>query len=401
MLVRGYENGQRSAREVLRHVMRWQHKRQQLSILLSITLPSLCPTPEHRVGVLVPSTCFLMVTPSRWPPSRPNPARSNFRRWPRRRRGTRRASSPVAVEVPTLVANRVTIQKPAADAKLGVALRGTPPVVETVRGLADGSGLRPGDRVLSVNGVSVTDTPDAVAKLVAAPAGAVVVAIEPGLRKEPPPGVPGGAWVEQKYCGEGGDWQFLVWGWVCESDVREVYLAPDGRRFLENGKQVASAGAAVAVAPTPRGRREQATPRSQIVSPLYATATSGAAEVVFLQAKIRPSTHQSRTACPCASSMTPAKRSARTAFGPRRRTGSPRGLARSTSRGGFCWGRAARRPSRRRPRRGPPRRPGTSRGRGATPRAPVRESNITAPSSLHAIDATSARAMRDPRRLTR
>ena len=31
--------------------------------------------------------------------------------------------SAVAVEVPTLVANRVTIQKPAADAKLGVALR--------------------------------------------------------------------------------------------------------------------------------------------------------------------------------------------------------------------------------------------------------------------------------------
>ena len=113
------------------------------------------------------------------------------------------------------------------------------PVVETVRGLADGSGLRPGDRVLSVNGVSVTDTPDAVAKLVAAPAGAVVVAIEPGLRKEPPPGAPpGGAWVEQKYCGPKACWQFLVWGWVCESDVREVYLAPDGRRFLENGKQV-------------------------------------------------------------------------------------------------------------------------------------------------------------------
>ena len=44
----------RGAREVLRHVMRWQHKRQRLSILLSITLPSLCPTPEHRVGVLVP-----------------------------------------------------------------------------------------------------------------------------------------------------------------------------------------------------------------------------------------------------------------------------------------------------------------------------------------------------------
>lgn len=147
--------------------------------------------------------------------------------------------SAVAVEVPTLVANRVTIQKPAAGAKLGVALRGTPPVVETVRGLADGSGLRPGDRVLSVNGVSVTDTPDAVAKLVAAPAGAVVVAIEPGLRKEPPPGAPpGGAWVEQKYCGPKACWQFLVWGWVCESDVREVYLAPDGRRFLENGKQV-------------------------------------------------------------------------------------------------------------------------------------------------------------------
>jgi len=93
--------------------------------------------------------------------------------------------------------------------------------------------------VLSVNGVSVTDTPDAVAKLVAAPAGAVVVAIEPGLRKEPPPGAPpGGAWVEQKYCGPKACWQFLVWGWVCESDVREVYLAPDGRRFLENGKQV-------------------------------------------------------------------------------------------------------------------------------------------------------------------
>jgi len=42
--------------------------------------------------------------------------------------------SAVAVEVPTLVANRVTIQKPAAGVKLGVALRGTPPVVETVRG---------------------------------------------------------------------------------------------------------------------------------------------------------------------------------------------------------------------------------------------------------------------------
>ena len=45
-------------------------------------------------------------------------------------------------------------------------------------------------------------------------------------------------WVEQKYCGPKAWWQFLVWGWVCESDVREVYLAPDGRRFLENGKQV-------------------------------------------------------------------------------------------------------------------------------------------------------------------
>ena len=67
----------------------------------------------------------------------------------------------------------------------------------------------------------------------------MVVASEPGLRKEPPPGAPpGGAWVEQKYCGPKAWWQFLVWGWVCESDVREVYLAPDGRRFLENGKQV-------------------------------------------------------------------------------------------------------------------------------------------------------------------
>ena len=217
--------------------MRWQHKRQQLSILLSVTLPSL---PDSGTSRRSPSPFDMLSDGNAVPMAAvaPEPGALELQTLAE---ATPRDATPsaVAVEVPTLVANRVTIQKPAADAKLGVALRGTPPVVETVRGLAEGSGLRPGDRVLSVNGVSVTDTPDAVAKLVAAPAGAVVVAIEPGLRKEPPPGAPpGGAWVEQKYCGPKACWQFLVWGWVCESDVREVYLAPDGRRFLENGKQV-------------------------------------------------------------------------------------------------------------------------------------------------------------------
>ena len=121
----------------------------------------------------------------------------------------------------------------AADAKLGVALAGRRPSSETVRGLAEGSGLRPGDRVLSVNGVSVTDTPDAVAKLVAAPAGAVVVAIEPGLRRAFAPGAhPGGAWVKEMSRPEGAVDAFMGLG--LRIQLRELLGA--GRRRL--GKRI-------------------------------------------------------------------------------------------------------------------------------------------------------------------
>mmetsp|Transcript_25333 Transcript_25333/g.78124 ORF Transcript_25333/g.78124 Transcript_25333/m.78124 type:complete len:176 (+) Transcript_25333:267-794(+) len=142
----------------------------------------------------------------------------------------------VAAAVPTVVANTVTIQKSSADSKVGVGLR-SGAVVVTVRGAAEAAGLRPGDKIVSIDGVPVAHERDAAAKLAAAPAREVVVTIEPG--PDPPPGAPpGGTFVQQHYCGPKAWRSCCIWGCVAEDDVREVYLAPDGRRFLKSGKEI-------------------------------------------------------------------------------------------------------------------------------------------------------------------
>ena len=80
----------------------------------------------------------------------------------------------------------ITLKKPAADAKVGVSLVGSPPLVHQVRagGLGAAAGLRLHDRVVSVNGLPVSGQEDAAAALAAAPAGALVVVVE---RPAPPP----------------------------------------------------------------------------------------------------------------------------------------------------------------------------------------------------------------------
>ena len=77
----------------------------------------------------------------------------------------------------------ITLKKPAADAKVGVSLVGSPPLVHQVRGLGAAAGLRLHDRVVSVNGLPVSGQEDAAAALAAAPAGALVVVVE---RPAPP-----------------------------------------------------------------------------------------------------------------------------------------------------------------------------------------------------------------------
>ena len=93
-----------------------------------------------------------------------------------------------AVPVATPVQNslEITVQKPAADAKVGVSLVGSPPLVHQVRagGLGAAAGLRLHDRVVSVNGLPVSGQEDAAAALAAAPAGPLVVVVE---RPAPPP----------------------------------------------------------------------------------------------------------------------------------------------------------------------------------------------------------------------
>ena len=74
----------------------------------------------------------------------------------------------------------ITLKKPAADAKVGVSLVGSPPLVHQVRagGLGAAAGLRLHDRVVSVNGLPVSGQEDAAAALAAAPAGPLVVVVE-------------------------------------------------------------------------------------------------------------------------------------------------------------------------------------------------------------------------------
>ena len=94
-----------------------------------------------------------------------------------------------AIAVATLVVQgslEITLKKPAADAKVGVSLVGSPPLVHQIRagGLGAAAGLRLRDRVVSVNGLPVSGQEDAAAALAAAPAGALVVVVE---RPAPPP----------------------------------------------------------------------------------------------------------------------------------------------------------------------------------------------------------------------
>ena len=88
-----------------------------------------------------------------------------------------------AIAVPTLGVQgslEITLKKPAADAKVGVSLVGSPPLVHQVRagGLGAAAGLRLHDRVVSVNGLPVSGQEDAAAALAAAPAGPLVVVVE-------------------------------------------------------------------------------------------------------------------------------------------------------------------------------------------------------------------------------
>ena len=88
-----------------------------------------------------------------------------------------------AIAVATLVVQgslEITLKKPAADAKVGVSLVGSPPLVHQVRagGLGAAAGLRLHDRVVSVNGLPVSGQEDAAAALAAAPAGPLVVVVE-------------------------------------------------------------------------------------------------------------------------------------------------------------------------------------------------------------------------------
>ena len=145
-----------------------------------------------------------------------------------------------AIPVATPVQNslEITVQKPAADAKVGVSLVGSPPLVHQVRagGLGAAAGLRLHDRVVSVNGLPVSGQEDAVAALAAAPPGPLVVVVEP---REPPPDAPaGGHYVREHYCGENASQECFCFGCVIKGDVREVYLAPDGRRFSARGEEV-------------------------------------------------------------------------------------------------------------------------------------------------------------------
>ena len=141
---------------------------------------------------------------------------------------------PVATPVPNSL--EITVQKPAADAKVGVALVGSPPLVHQVRGLGAAAGLRLHDRVVSVNGLPVSGQEDAVAALAAAPPGPLVVVVEP---REPPPDAPaGGHYLREHYCGENASHECFCYGCVIKGDVREVYLAPDGRRFSARGEEV-------------------------------------------------------------------------------------------------------------------------------------------------------------------
>ena len=133
----------------------------------------------------------------------------------------------------------ITLKKPAADAKVGVSLVGSPPLVHQVRagGLGAAAGLRLHDRVVSVNGLPVSGQDDAVAALAAAPPGPLVVVVEP---REPPPNAPGGGhYLREHHCGDNA-WLEVCCGcgFVIYGDVREVYLAPDGRRFSARGEEV-------------------------------------------------------------------------------------------------------------------------------------------------------------------
>ena len=144
-----------------------------------------------------------------------------------------------AVAIATLVQGRleITLNKPAADAKVGVSLVGSPPLVHQVRGLGAAAGLRLHDRVVSVNWLPVLGQDDAVAALAAAPPGPLVVVVEP---REPPPNAPGGGhYLREHHCGDNA-WLEVCCGcgFVIYGDVREVYLAPDGRRFSARGEEV-------------------------------------------------------------------------------------------------------------------------------------------------------------------
>ena len=88
-----------------------------------------------------------------------------------------------AIAVATMVVQgslEITLKKPAADAKVGVSLVGSPPLVHQVRagGLGAAAGLRLHDRVVSVDGLPVSGQEDAAAALAAAPAGPLVVVVE-------------------------------------------------------------------------------------------------------------------------------------------------------------------------------------------------------------------------------
>ena len=182
-------------------------------------------------------------------------------------------------------------QKPVADAE---ARRRAPRDAarrETVRGLADGSGLRP---ATACNGL----TPDAVAKLVAAPAGAVVVAIEPGLRKEPPPGAPRRSLGRAEILRPGAALAVLGMGLGLRIR-RSQALAPDGRRFLENGSSRDLAPPRV-VPPT-RGSESRRRRGASAAALAHGGVSGGTSETLG-------ATQSHRIP---ASSMTPAKQSAR------------------------------------------------------------------------------------------
>ena len=121
----------------------------------------------------------------------------------------------------------ITLKKPAADAKVGVSLVGSPPLVHQVRagGLGAAAGLRLHDRVVSVNGLPVSGQEDAAAALAAAPAGPLVVVVERPA--------PGAVLEAQPVCAQTPmDRDGTITCDVAPGDAMFKYVAPKGGVFV-------------------------------------------------------------------------------------------------------------------------------------------------------------------------